>query len=253
MLRREAPCTPGERGRVFDLQRFSVHDGPGIRTTVFLSGCSLRCGWCHNPEAFGAAGRLLTPEEVLAEVLEDRAYYATSGGGVTVSGGEPLLQPGFVRALLGLARREGLHTCVQSALAVPPSALCGLREVVDLFQVDLKHLDSARHRELTGAGNERVLENAALLLALGAKVEFRLPLVPGVNDDAPHLDRVAAFLEERGVGSLRLVPYQRAYLGKYQRLGLPARFAAVEPPSPEAIEAVAGRFRRRGLAVAIDA
>jgi len=240
--------------RVFDIQRFSVHDGPGIRTTVFLSGCSLRCAWCHNPESFtGAAGRLLTPEQVLAEVLEDRDYYAASGGGVTVSGGEPLLQPAFVKALLGLAKREGLHTCVQSALSVPPAAVCAVHEVVDLFQLDLKHMDPVRHRELTGAGNERVLENAALLVSLGAKVEFRLPLVPGVNDDAQNLDRVAAFLEARGVGGLRLVPYQRSYLGKYERLGLPARFADVPPPSPGAIEAVAERFHRRGLVVGVDA
>lgn len=240
--------------RVFDVQRFCVHDGPGIRTTVFLSGCSLRCAFCHNPEAFtGTAGRLLTPEAVLAEVLLDRDYYAASGGGITVSGGEPLLKVAFVKALLRAAKGAGLHTCVQTSLAVPASSLVEVPEVVDLFQVDLKHMDPARHAELTGTGPEGIHENAALLLSLGARVEFRLPLLPGWNDDPRNLDRVAAFLRERGVGSLRLVPYQRSYLEKYRLLGLVARAADVAAPSPAAIEAVSERFRCNGLAVAVDA
>ncbi len=107
------------RGRVFDVQRFSVHDGPGIRTTIFLVGCPLRCAWCHNPESFDAAsGRWLSPEAALSEVLEDRDYYDVSGGGVTVSGGEPLLSVRFVSAFLARAEREGLHTCVQTSAAV---------------------------------------------------------------------------------------------------------------------------------------
>jgi pyruvate formate lyase activating enzyme len=245
---------PAPRARVFDVQRFSVHDGPGIRTTVFLSGCSLRCAWCHNPEAFsGTAGRLVTPEEVLAEVLLDRDYYAASGGGLTVSGGEPLLQPEFLAALLSLAKRQGLHTCVQTALAVPPSSVLRILEWVDLFQVDLKHMDSRRHEELTGAGTERVHENLALLFSRGARLDLRLPLLPGLNDDPQNLDRVAAFLRERGVASLRLVPYQRAYLEKYQRLGLVVGAAGMAEPSPAAVLAVTERFRREGLDVAVDA
>ncbi|MBS1151623.1 MAG: glycyl-radical enzyme activating protein family [Myxococcaceae bacterium] len=242
------------RARVFDVQRFSVHDGPGIRTTVFLSGCTLRCAWCHNPESFsGSSGRLLAPQQVLAEVLEDRDYYSTSGGGLTVSGGEPLIHREFLRSLLELAKGEGLHTCVQTAGAVPAAALLEVLEWVDLFQFDLKHMDPQRHRALTGASPEQIHQNAALLLTRGAKVEFRVPLVPGHNDDAQNLERVRVFLEAHGAAAVRLVPYQRGYLGKYQQLGLPARCAGVEPPSAAAVEAVAQRFRNQGLAVAIDA
>jgi pyruvate formate lyase activating enzyme len=125
--------------------------------------------------------------------------------------------------------------------------------VVDLFQVDLKHMDATRHRELTGAGTERIHENAALLLARGATVEFRLPLVPGFTDEAQNLDRVAAFLEAHRVPGLKIVPYQRTYLGKYERLGLVARCAHVEPPSMRGVQAVAARFHDRGIAVAVDA
>jgi pyruvate formate lyase activating enzyme len=242
------------RGRVFDVQRFSVHDGPGIRTTVFLSGCSLRCAWCHNPESFDAAsGQLRTAEEVLAEVLEDRDYYATSGGGLTVSGGEPMLQRDFVRALLSLAKREGLHTCVQTAGHVPFSSFLEVLEVVDLFQFDLKHLDPAKHLALTGAGSTQLQQNAAQLVERGAKVEFRVPVVPGFNDDAENHERVAAFLAGHGATSVRLVPYQRMYLEKYVRLGLVARCAGVESPSAALLETVSRRFRARGLTVSCDA
>ncbi len=241
-------------GRVFDVQRFSVHDGPGIRTTVFLSGCSLRCAWCHNPESFDAAsGCARTPADVLTEVLTDRDYYATSGGGLTVSGGEPLLQPAFVRELLGLAKAEGLHTCVQTAGHVPFSAFREVLDAVDLFQFDLKHLEPARHRVLTGASPDQLLQNASALLARGVTVEFRVPLVPGFNDDEENLERVRAFLSTHGASGVRLVPYQRAYLDKYRQLGLVPRCADVEPPSPAALHAAAQRLRQQGLTVTVDA
>lgn len=241
-------------GRVFDVQRFCVHDGPGIRTTVFLAGCSLRCAWCHNPESFtGASARELTPAAVMSEVLEDRDYYATSGGGLTLSGGEPLLQPEFARALLALAQREGVHTSVQTAGDVPSSAFLEVIDHVDLFQFDLKHLDANRHRELTGAGNERLLANAALLVSRGANVEFRMPVVPGLNDDAVNVASVARFLVAHGVSTLRLVPYQRTYLDKYKRLGLTARCAANAPASPRDLDAVAARLNDLGVGTVIDA
>jgi len=238
------------RGRVFDVQRFSVHDGPGIRTTVFLSGCSLRCAWCHNPESFDAtAGHLRSAQDVLAEVLEDRDYYTTSGGGVTVSGGEPLLQRDFVRELLTLAKREGVHTCVQTAGHVPFNSFLAVLEVVDLFQFDLKHLDPVRHRELTGADPTQLLQNAAGLIERGAKIEFRVPVVPGFNDDDGNHERIAAFLARHGVASVQLVPYQRLYLEKYAQLGLSARCASVEAPSPAQLELVSRRFSERGISV----
>jgi len=246
------PLSEATGCRVFDVQRFSVHDGPGIRTTVFLEGCPLRCAWCQNPEAFvrGRAGAV-SPEAVIAEVLKDRDYYAVSGGGLTVSGGEPLLHPGPVRALLEEAKRHGLHTCVQTCGAVPAANLAAVLRLVDLFQFDLKHMDSRRHRELTGAGTKRIHRNAAFLLEQGAQVQFRMPLVPGVNDDAENLGLLARFLVGHGVRALSLVPYHRLYLDKYEALGLTPGVQGLEPPSEMAIRQAVELLARQELAVEV--
>ena len=239
--------------RVFSVQRFCVHDGPGIRTTVFLEGCPLRCAWCQNPEGL-ASGRAaaLTTGEVMAEVLKDRAFYEVSGGGLTVSGGEPLLYCAPVRSLLEAAKGHGLHTCLQTSGAVPEASFASVLGLVDLFQLDLKHMDSTRHRELTGAGNERIHQNAAFLLERGANVQFRMPLIPGINDGERNLEEVAGFLEVHGVKELRLVPYQRLYLDKYAALGLTPGLASLQPPCEAAVQQVAGQFLRHEISVAID-
>ena len=238
---------------VFDVQRFSVHDGPGIRTTVFLAGCPLRCAWCQNPEGFDAARTApRSVSAVLAEVLADRDYYAHSGGGLTVSGGEPLLQPVFVRQLTGRARAAGISTCVQSSGAAGPAAALEVAPDVDLFQLDLKHMDEQRHRELTGAGCARVLASADALLDRGARVQFRMPLVPGVNDDATNLLAVAAFLLARGQRELRLVPYQRHYLGKYGVLGLVPRMAAVPEADAAHLRAATAQLASHGIHTEVD-
>lgn len=239
--------------RVFDVQRFCVHDGPGIRTTVFLAGCGLRCEWCQNPEGFGSAhATSMTVAEILAEVLKDQAFYEASGGGLTVSGGEPLLHVEPVSALLEEAKNRGLHTCVQTSGAVPGASLSAVLGLVDLFQLDLKHMDSLRHRELTGAGTDRIHANAAFLLDSGANVQLRMPLLPGVNDGARNLEQVAAFLRQHGVRELRLVPYQRLYLDKYAALGLRPAMRSLEAPSATMLQEVAGRFSRHEIAVEID-
>lgn len=240
-------------GRVFDVQRCSVHDGPGLRTTVFLAGCPLRCAWCHNPEAFaGGTARAWTPDDVLAEVLKDVAFYAVSGGGLTVSGGEPLLQPAFVRELLTRAKARGLHTCVQTSGAVATEALDAVRPWVDLFQVDVKHLDAAAHAALTGQDNARVLASLRHLVSAGANVEVRLPLVPGFTDGAANLDATARCLASLGVRALTLVPYQKSYLAKYDALGLKARCADVSPPSPGQLARAVERLAAGGVAARVN-
>lgn len=239
--------------RVFDVQRFSIHDGPGIRTTVFLEGCPLRCGWCQNPEAFSEGGRAaMSAETVVAEVLKDRDYYALSGGGLTLSGGEPLLHVASARALLEEAKRHALHTCVQTSGAVPQASVAAVVGLVDLFQIDLKHMCSMRHRELTGAGNERVHRNIGFLLENGAAVQLRMPLLPGVNDDAENLDALARFVLDHSQCALRLVPYHRLYLDKYARLGLQPGLPALEPPSVSVLERVTARLAHHGVTVEVD-
>ena len=236
--------------RVFDVQRFSIHDGPGIRTTVFLEGCPLRCAWCQNPESFREdVADAMTPEAIVEEVLKDREFYAVSGGGLTVSGGEPLLRVTSVCALLEGAKRQGLHTCVQTSGAVPEANLAAALPLVDLFHFDLKHMDPERHRALTGAGNERILRNAALLLERGANVLFRMPHLPGVNDDDENLRALARFLGGLGVDTLELVPYHRLYLDKWAALGLEPGMKDLEPPSDAERRRVVGRLDLDGIHV----
>jgi pyruvate formate lyase activating enzyme len=157
-----------------------------------------------------------------------------------------------VRALLEQAKRAGLHTCVQTSGAVPEANLAAVLDVVDLFQFDLKHMGAEQHHALTGEGTERIHQSAAFLLEHGANVQFRMPLVPGVNDDASNLDAVAGFLLAHGVRALRLVPYQRLYLGKLAALGLAPKLPHLEPPSPAALRQATELFQRHGIAVFVD-
>jgi pyruvate formate lyase activating enzyme len=241
--------------RVFDVQRFSIHDGPGIRTTVFLEGCPLRCAWCQNPEGFASRRADAVPvAAILAEVLKDRDYYAVSGGGLTVSGGEPLLTPGPVRELLEAARAAGLHTCVQTSGAVPRRNLEAILDVVDRFQVDLKHMSSRRHEELTGVGTARIHANARFLLGRAA-VEVRMPVLPGLNDDSGNLAAVARFVVAHcpaGARTLHLVPYHRLYLDKYAALGLTPPLPDLAVPGPEALQRVTAALERHGVGVVVD-
>lgn len=219
---------------VFDVQRFSVHDGPGIRTTVFLRGCPLRCAWCHNPEGLE---RVAEPaddpwlDEVMREVRADRDFFEVSGGGVTLSGGEPLLSASRALALLRAVRAEGLHTCLQTCGAVPSATLRAVLPWVDLFMFDLKHADDGEHRRWTGAGNALIHQNARLLVEHGAKVQFRMPVLPGINDDVVHLERMAALLRDLRVEPLELVPYQRHYLSKLEARGQAPLLPELVPPS----------------------
>jgi pyruvate formate lyase activating enzyme len=251
------PGTPADHspqaartGRVFDIKRFSSHDGPGIRTTVFLTGCPLRCAWCHNPEAFANTGipaRDMTVNSLIAELERDIPYYDRSGGGVTVSGGEPLFQSHFVFELLHACRKRELHSALDTCGLVEPALLTEAVELADLILYDLKAMDTTVHRTWTGAGNSRILDNLELLDHLGADVWIRLPLVPGVNDDARNLDATIRFLSKTRFRRISILPYHKIAAAKYQRLGLPDRMAGVEPPLPHHVTEVRARFVAAGF------
>jgi pyruvate formate lyase activating enzyme len=240
-------------GTIFNIQRFSIHDGPGIRTTVFLKGCSLRCFWCHNPEgirrqrelqlhpelciaceacvevcpvhahsvvdgqkrfersfcktcgacaescvagALVMAGESRSVEQIMQEVLKDRAFYRNSGGGVTLSGGEPLMQPQFSRAILQACRREGIHTAVETSGNAPWRDIDSLLPFLDLLLMDIKHMDAGKHRRATGAGNELILANARRLAQTEMPIVFRLPVIPTVNDSPQEVEAAARFVRQ---------------------------------------------------------
>ena len=294
-------------GLILNIMRFSLHDGPGIRTTLFLKGCPLRCWWCHNPEsqsvqpeviyyddrcircgdctracqhgalhlndrvvqnpdlcqhcgecasacATGArqlAGRWMSVPEVMAEVLKDQIFFDESGGGITVSGGEPLTQPAFVEALLAECRARRIRTALDTCGWADPAVLCKVNEYVDLFLYDLKLMDCERHRLFTGVKNDLILRNLRLLAEQGNAVIVRIPVIPEVNDDTGNIDALCDFLSPLSLRKIDLLPYHRIGTDKYRRLHLCNQMEGVTPPNAEKMETMAARLRRAGFCVRI--
>ena len=230
-------------GIVFDIKRGGVKDGPGIRTSVFLKGCPLRCIWCHNPESQAAeiqravttdevCGREMSVEEVMAEVLRDAVFYRTSGGGVTFTGGEPMLQVDFLKELCAAAREAGVHVAVDTSGYAPWERFAELLPLVDLFLYDLKCMDSEKHARLTGVPNELILENLRRLDAGGAKFWIRCPLVPGLNDTDADLAAIRAFTSPlRHMEKLEICSYHPLGLEKCAKFGLAPRYAEKALPT----------------------
>lgn len=297
-----------EKGIVFNIQRHSIHDGPGIRTIVFLKGCPIACRWCSNPEsqdferellydpekcircdacievcpegairrdgsslvfsrelcracglctevcyaeARRMEGRVMTAEEVVAEVEKDSAFFHRSGGGLTLSGGEPFAQPEFAAAVLRLAREKGLHTAVETAGHVPWEYIESALPYIDLFLFDVKHADPDRHREFTGADNRLILENLERLGRLrGADIIVRIPVVPGFNDRPDELLAIAGIAERLGFREIHFLPYHRYGAGKYRLLGKTDPVADI---LPDAKNGTALRKRLEALRAAVAA
>lgn len=298
----------GEAGLVFDVKHFAVHDGPGIRTTIFLKGCPLRCAWCHSPEsqspepevAFNpdpcigcghcvkacpndaqtmgnpkilrercnASGRCVevcfagaltmygekrTVGELLEEVERNRPLYETSGGGVTVSGGEPTIQPAFTRALLEALKDRGIHTALDTCGLADWEALRDILEHVDLVLYDLKHMDSTLHESMTGLPNHLILSNLERVAGLGKTLVIRVPVIPGFNDDVDHFRKMGRFLEGLGgVESVELLPYHNLGAPKYATLGREYPLGDLESPGREALTVLEGVLEALGLRVVIE-
>jgi pyruvate formate lyase activating enzyme len=238
--RRDRPDS-GLIGRVHSLETFGTMDGPGIRFVLFLQGCPLRCWYCHNPDTWDpSAGREMSVEAVLAEIEPYLDYYWQSGGGITISGGEPALQAPFVAALLREAKRRFfLHTAIDTSGFCDPlrAEACGLLDTVDLVLLDLKLMDAARHEDLTGQPNDRILRFARHLSDTGRRMWIRHVLIPGVTDRREDLLALGRFLGTlRGVEKFELLPYHRMGVYKWQQLGIPYTLEGVREPAPQEIE-----------------
>ena len=211
-------------GRIFDIQRYSIHDGRGIRTIVFLKGCVLRCRWCCNPESQEYAvqtmmvqgkpkiiGEDVTVRQVMETVVKDRPYYRRSGGGLTLSGGESLCQAEFAAALLRAAKEEGINTAMESMACAPMETIEKLLPWLDQYLMDIKHINSAKHKEFTGKGNELMLENARKVAQSGkTELIIRVPVIPTFNDTEREIEEIARFSDALpGVKRIHLLPYHR--------------------------------------------
>ena len=249
------------KGRIFNIQRFSIHDGPGIRTIVFFKGCFMRCAWCCNPESQAyeiqtmiengkekIVGKDVTVDEIIPEILADDNFYRRSGGGVTLSGGEILGQPDFARDLLRACKEYGLYTAVESTANAPYETIEKILPYLDLYLMDIKHMDSAKHKEYTGAPNERILENAKKLAASGVGLIIRTPVVPGFNDTAGEIRAISKFAATLpGVKEHHLLPYHRLGQDKYAGLERNYSLKDIEPPSQERMEYLLSVAEESGL------
>ena len=283
----------GEKGLIFNIQRFSIHDGPGIRTTVFMKGCPLKCLWCSNPESqdfspnlivrdinckgcgecikvcpegaititeedgrkidwdrcnhclkcadaciynsLNVCGRYMEIKEVLDEVMSDKDFYRNSGGGVTVSGGEPLSQAGFVTKLLEASKREGLHTALDTSGFAPWEKMEEILRFVDLVLFDIKHLDSGEHKRMTGFENKLILEN----LKKVSKIKdtwLRLPIVADFDDSEEYIRRIIILGKDLGVQKISLLPYHEGGRSKSEQIGRPYPIPEAKAPSDEHVQ-----------------
>jgi pyruvate formate lyase activating enzyme len=289
-------------GLIFDIKKYAIHDGPGIRTTVFFKGCPLRCLWCHNPESWrdraelgfrksrcvgcgqcaevcpgdaisvvenqpvtdadkcilcgrcvdvcvaGAReiiGREMTVSQVMAEVKRDVIFYDQSGGGVTFSGGEPLMQPDFLVVLLNQCRALNIHTAVDTSCYAEPEIVKSVAEKTDLFLCDIKHIDNKMHECFTGVGNDLILDNIKLISRAGKKIVIRIPIVPGFNDDPANIESTGEFAASvAGVGRIDLLPFNRGGIEKSARLAGEIKSMRTETPDEDRMSEIADNLSK---------
>ncbi len=296
-------------GKIFNIQKYSIHDGPGIRNTVFMMGCPLSCWWCHNPESQSLRERLMifpnrcigcmacidacshgaireadgmvitdrnkckncgdcthvcypgaremsgetkTVEEVVGEVLKDRDFFEQSGGGVTFSGGEPLMQTDFLIALLQEMKKHEIHTTVDTSGFVSKKAIEKVSKYTDLFLFDLKHMDSVEHEKYTGVTNNIILDNLKFLHDIGKEIIIRIPIIPGVNNSEEDLKSFRDFIRTLpNIKEVNLLPYHKIGEEKYRRLGMDYKMSDVEEPSDEEMDFALQIFKEIGKKVQI--
>jgi pyruvate formate lyase activating enzyme len=257
-------------GTMFDIKRFAVHDGPGIRVTTFLKGCPLACKWCHNPESINPAvstapktvrvgsktfteneivGYEITPENLMHEFRKEKIFMDESGGGVTFSGGEPLMQAGFLAEMLALCKKEKIHTAVDTSGFAAWDIIEAIRTFTDLFLYDLKIMDDAMHKNYTGVSNRLILENLVSLLNAGARVRIRIPMISGITFTPENIEQTLAFLTGLPfpVEGVDLLPYHNTATHKYKRFGIVNPFEEMQSLSKDELSATKQQFEAAGF------
>jgi len=254
---------------IFDIKRYTVHDGPGIRQTIFFKGCPLSCWWCHNPESISreiqtvaktdrigssvfqsteTIGKRTTVDELFEKVLKDSVFYEESGGGVTLSGGEPALQYEAVAALARLCKDASIHTALDTSGFAPRRNYELLSEVIDLFLFDIKHIDEAEHLRYTGVSNKLIIENLGFLNERGKNICARIPIIPGINDNSDVMKRIIELIKKHdSISEVYLLPYHPSGRKKYQTLGKPYLAEHIAEPSKEYMDDLKQMFENNGL------
>ena len=295
-------------GTILNIQKFSIHDGPGIRTTVFLKGCPLNCSWCHNPEskkvkrelvfkgkncikcgdcvkncpvfavtsfnsdiafntekcnkcgkceelcpgnAIEIIGKILSVEDLLKEIKKDIVFYNESGGGVTFSGGEALLQIDFLRSVLDAVKQSGIHIVLDTSGYAKTRDILSVINNVDLFLYDLKHMNDVVHRELTGVSNKLILENLKTIVSLNKKVWIRIPILPGLNDDELNIKLTCDYLKYLKLEKTFLLPYTKLAEDKHSRLNMNYKHIGLHEPDENYMREIAEKFKYYGINVTI--
>lgn len=263
------------KGLIFSVRRYSIHDGPGIRVTFFMKGCPLKCRWCHNPEGISPfpemviqtnkigerefskneeVGTYYSVEDILEIIDKEKVFFKQSKGGITFSGGEPMLQVEFLLEALKGCKENGYHTAVDTS---GYSSVDNYRSIIpftDLFLFDIKHLDEAKHIESTGVSNTGIIENYRHLLESGKDIMVRIPVIPGFNDDTDHLERLKNFISSTKTASLKrinLLPFHKTGSSKYKKFNFPYLMEGIIPPDEEKMQKIKELFMETGIKVKI--
>lgn len=296
------PCT------IMNIQKYSIHDGPGIRTTVFLKGCPLNCWWCHNPEsqkqspqimffkekckgcgsclkrcpqnaiqlvegypvtdeskctlcgkcsdfcpnnARELVGSEMSVKDLMKEIIKDEAFYDESNGGVTFSGGEPLMHIEYLNNVLELCKSRGIHTTIDTSGYATWEKFEQIVNNVDLFLFDIKHMNNEKHLKYTGVGNTIILENLKKLSENGSNIYIRMPIIAGINDDDENIDLAVDFISKLNIIQVNLLSYHKMGMDKYRRLNREYKLSGLETPSGEVISKIADKFRKAGIKIII--
>lgn len=263
------------KGIIFSVKRYAIHDGPGIRVTFFMKGCPLSCWWCHNPEGISpepcmveqvdrigekefrkneTAGRSYDTKDILAILEKERIFINQSKGGVTFSGGEPMMQFDFLLEALQACKDDGYNTTVDTSGYSTPGNFKKIFQYTDLFLFDIKHLDTQKHKKFTGVPNETILNNYHLIVESGTDFMVRIPIVPGFNDDSDHLARLKDLIlngKHDNLKMINLLPYHRIGSAKYKKFNIPYKMENTEQPSVQRMDELKTFFSGLGVRVKV--